>query len=240
MAFAGTGFAQTNTGASTAPKVKTAATATTKTATTKKKTAAPTKSANVQKAAAQQKKTPPTTQQQKMRAARYGGFAPAAAALAAPVPTPDLDLSSPRSLSLVNFNTKEELTVTYWSNGAYHRSALDQLNQFLRDSRDSGTTEMDPLLFDVLWHTARISGYGGQVEVLSAFRSPESNAWLASVSRGVARDSQHINGNAMDIRFPGVPVFRIRQAARSLNMGGVGFYPRSGFVHIDTGPVRYW
>jgi uncharacterized protein YcbK (DUF882 family) len=240
LAFAGTGFAQTNTGASTAPKVKTAATATTKTATTKKKTAAPTKSANVQKAAAQQKKAPPTTQQQKMRAARYGGFAPAAAALAAPVPTPDLDLSSPRSLSLVNFNTKEELTVTYWSNGAYHRSALDQLNQFLRDSRDSGTTEMDPLLFDVLWHTARISGYGGQVEVLSAFRSPESNAWLASVSRGVARDSQHINGNAMDIRFPGVPVFRIRQAARSLNMGGVGFYPRSGFVHIDTGPVRYW
>lgn len=160
--------------------------------------------------------------------------------MAAPVPAPELDLSSPRSLSLMNFNTKEELTVTYWSNGAYHRSALDQLNQFLRDSRDSGVTEMDPLLFDVLWHTARISGYAGTIEVLSAFRSPESNAWLASVSRGVARDSQHMNGNAMDIRFPGVPVFRIRQAARSLNMGGVGFYPRSGFVHLDTGPVRYW
>ena len=241
LAFAGTGFAQTNTGASTAPKVKTAATATTKTAataTTKKTTAAPAKSANVQKVAAQQKKVPPATKQ-KMLASRYGGFAPAAA-LAAPVPTPDLDLSSPRSLSLVNFNTKEELTVTYWSNGSYHRSALDQLNQFLRDSRDAGTTEMDPLLFDVLWHTARISGYDGQIEVLSAFRSAESNAWLASVSRGVARDSQHMNGNAMDIRFPGVPVFRIRQAARSLNMGGVGFYPRSGFVHIDTGPVRYW
>ena len=236
LAFAGTGFAQTNTGASSAPKVKSAATATTKTSTSKKRTAAPAKSANVQKAASQQKKAPP---QQKMRASRYGGFVPAAA-LAAPVPTPDLDLSSPRSLSLVNFNTKEELTVTYWSNGSYHRSALDQLNQFLRDSRDAGTTEMDPLLFDVLWHTARISGYSGQVEVLSAFRSPESNAWLASVSRGVARDSQHMNGNAMDIRFPGVPVFRIRQAARSLNMGGVGFYPRSGFVHIDTGPVRYW
>jgi len=237
LAFAGTGFAQTNTGASTAPKVKTAATATTKTATTKKKTAAPAKSATVTRAAAQQKKAPPVAQQ-KLRGSRYGGFAPAA--MAAPVPAPDLDLSSPRSLSLVNYNTKEELTVTYWSNGAYHRSALDQLNQFLRDTRTSAATEMDPLLFDVLWHTARISGYGGQVEVLSAFRSPESNAWLASVSRGVARDSQHMNGNAMDIRFPGVPVFRIRQAARSLNMGGVGFYPRSGFVHIDTGPVRYW
>jgi uncharacterized protein YcbK (DUF882 family) len=236
LAFAGTGFAQTNTGASTAPKVKTAATATTQTATTKKTTAAPAKSANIQKVAAQQKKAPATSS----RAGRYGGFAPSAAALAAPLPAPDLDLSSPRSLSLVNFNTKEELTVTYWSSGSYHRSALDQLNQFLRDSRDSGVTEMDPLLFDVLWHTARIAGYAGQIEVLSAFRSPESNAWLASVSRGVARDSQHMNGNAMDIRFPGVPVFRIRQAARSLNMGGVGFYPRSGFVHIDTGPVRYW
>lgn len=235
LAFAGTGFAQTNTGASSAPKVKTAAAA--ETTTTKKKTAAPAKSANVQKVAAQQKKAPATTPQQ-LRAARYGGFAPAA--MAAPLPAPDLDLSSPRSLSLVNFNTKEEITVTYWSNGAYHRSALDQLNQFLRDSRDSGVTEMDPLLFDVLWHTARIAGYGGQIEVLSAFRSPESNAWLASVSRGVARDSQHMNGNAMDIRFPGVPVFRIRQAARALNMGGVGFYPRSGFVHLDTGPVRYW
>ena len=235
LAFAGTGFAQTNTGASTAPKVKTAATA--ETPNTKKKTAATPKSANVQKAAAQQKKAPAQTPQQ-LRAARYGGFAPAA--MAAPLPAPDLDLSSPRSLSLVNFNTKEELTVTYWSNGSYHRSALDQLNQFLRDSRDSGVTEMDPLLFDVLWHTTRIAGYSGQVEVLSAFRSAESNAWLASVSRGVARDSQHMNGNAMDIRFPGVPVFRIRQAARSLNMGGVGFYPRSGFVHIDTGPVRYW
>ena len=101
-------------------------------------------------------------------------------------------------------------------------------------------TEMDPLLFDVLWHTMQIVGYGGSIEVLSAYRSPSTNAWLASVSRGVARDSQHMNGNAMDIRFPGVPVFKIRQAARSLNMGGVGFYPRSGFVHLDTGPVRYW
>ena len=244
LAFAGTSFAQTNTGASTAPKVKNAATTTTKTAstqtaTTKKTTAAPAKSANVQKTAAQQKKAPPATQQN-MRASRYGGFAPAAAALAAPVPTPDLDLSSPRSLSLVNFNTKEEVTVTYWSNGSYHRSALDQLNQFLRDSRDAGTTEMDPLLFDVLWHTMNTVGFSGTVEVLSAFRSPNTNAWLASVSRGVASDSQHINGNAMDVVFPGVSAYQIRQAARSLNMGGVGFYPRSGFVHLDTGPVRYW
>ena len=158
----------------------------------------------------------------------------------APLPPPVLDTTSPRSLSLVNVNSGEALTVTYWSDGAYHRDALDKLNHFLRDTRDNAQTEMDPLLFDVLWHTTKIVGYGGTVEVLSAYRSPTTNAWLASVSRGVASDSQHMNGNAMDIRFPGVPVFRIRQAARSLDMGGVGFYPRSGFVHIDTGPVRYW
>jgi uncharacterized protein YcbK (DUF882 family) len=199
--------------------------------------------APVHKAAAAQVVRPPAAQAnnksatnpQALRGTRYGGFAPAV-----PAPPPELDTTSPRSLSLVNVNSKEELTVTYWSDGTYHRDALDQLNRFLRDSQNSQQTEMDPMLFDVLWHTMNVTGYHGSVEVLSAYRSPQTNAWLASVSRGVARDSQHMNGNAMDIRFPGVPVFKIRQAARALQMGGVGFYPRSGFVHLDTGPIRYW
>jgi len=174
-----------------------------------------------------------------LRITRYGA-APPLASSEPPAPPPDLDTTSPRSLSLVNVNTNEALTVTYWSDGAYHRDALDQLNHFLRDTRDGAQTEMDPLLFDVLWHTMKITGFNGTVEVLSGYRSPNSNAWLASVSRGVAQDSQHINGNAMDIRFPGMSVSRIRAAARSLSMGGVGFYPRSGFVHLDTGPIRYW
>jgi len=176
------------------------------------------------------------TTPQSLRGSRYGGFAPTA-----PVtPPPALDTTSPRTLHLLNVNTHEELTVTYWSDGTYHRDALDQLNHFCRDSQNNQQTEMDPLLFDILWDTMHIVGFHGTVEVLSAYRSPTTNAWLASMSRGVARDSQHMNGNAMDIRFPGVPVFKIRQAARSLQMGGVGFYPRSGFVHLDTGPVRYW
>ncbi len=102
---------------------------------------------------------------------------PRAMAVFAPAPSgppPVLDTTSPRTLNLVNFNTQEVLTVTYWSNGAYHRKALDQLNHFLRDSRDNAQTEMDPLLFDVLWHTTRIVGYGGSIEVLSAYRSPET------------------------------------------------------------------
>lgn len=176
----------------------------------------------------------PTTPQT-LRGSRYGGFAPSAVP-----PPPQIDMAVPRTISLLNVNTKEALTVTFWSDGTYHREALDQLNQFCRDSQNNQQTEMDPLLFDVLWQTMQAVGYGGTVEVLSAYRSPATNAWLASMSRGVARDSQHMNGNAMDIRFPGVPVFKIRQAARSLQMGGVGFYPRSGFVHLDTGPIRYW
>lgn len=205
-----------------------------------KSKAAPTQRAAASRSVAPQRQTPQAqrraaAQPEALRGSRYGGFAPAPSA-----PPPALDTTSPRTLSLVNYNTQDTLTVTYWSNGAYHRQALDQLNQFLRDSRENQATEMDPLLFDVLWHTTRIVGFSGSIEVLSAFRSPTTNAWLASVSRGVARDSQHMNGNAMDIRMPGVPVYQIRQAAYSLNMGGVGFYPRSGFVHLDTGPVRYW
>jgi uncharacterized protein YcbK (DUF882 family) len=233
LAFAGASNAQTSsTGAAQTTIV-----------TPKKTTTAPAKpaahQAPVHKTAAVQVVHPPgakpATTPQSLRGSRYGGFAPSI-----PSPPPELDLTSPRSLSLVNVNTKEELTVTYWADGTYRREALNQLNHFLRDSRNNEQTEMDPLVFDVLWHTMHITGYSGTVEVLSAFRSPETNAWLASVSRGVARDSQHMNGNAMDIRFPGVPVFKIRQAARSLEMGGVGFYPRSGFVHLDTGPMRYW
>jgi len=239
LAFAGVAFAQ-------APEVLRGS------STTIHKKAAPAKhaavqhTAAVQKAAAVQHTTtthhaatiPVRTRvvtPQSLRGSRYGGFAPSV-----PEPPPVLDTTSPRTLSLFNVNSNESLTVTYWSDGTYRREALNQLNHFLRDSQTGEQTEMDPLLFDVLWHTEEITGFHGTVDVLSGYRSPEHNAWLASVSRGVAQDSQHMNGNAMDIRFPGVPVFKIRQAARSLQMCGVGFYPRSGFVHLDTGPIRYW
>ncbi|MBS0221677.1 MAG: DUF882 domain-containing protein [Proteobacteria bacterium] len=213
-------------------------------AATVQKVAAVQKAGTVQKAATVQKVTSVRSMgkstvhhvtPQSLRGSRYGGFAPSA-----PVEPPVLDTTSPRSLTMTNVNSGESISVTYWSDGTYHRDALDKLNHFLRDVKTGEQTEMDPLLFDVLWHTIQITGFHGTVEVLSGYRSPETNAWLASVSAGVARDSQHMNGNAMDIRFPGVPVLKIRQAARSLQMGGVGFYPRSGFVHLDTGPVRYW
>jgi uncharacterized protein YcbK (DUF882 family) len=226
LAFAGAAFAQ-------APEVLRGSPST-----TQKKTTTTAAKPTVHKTAAAPAQVKHPVTPQALRGSRYGGFAPAPSV--PDEPPPALDLSSPRTLSLLNVNSSEQLTVTYWADGAYRRDALNKLNHFLRDSKTAEQTEMDPLVFDVLWHTMQQTGYSGTVEVLSAFRSPETNAWLASVSRGVARDSQHMNGNAMDIRFPGVPVFKIRQAARSLQMGGVGFYPRSGFVHLDTGPVRYW
>ena len=267
LTVAGPSFAQSNTTGTATPQVIRGSSA----SSAVKKTAAAANQPNVVRPPARQgqQQQQRTTKPENLRGSRYGGFAPAPSG-----PPPVLDTTSPRTLNLVNFNTQEVLTVTYWSKGAYHRKALDQLNHFLRDTRDNAQTEMDPLLFDVLWHTAHIVGYGGPFDnfqetgpmarrvedlillmpimngpdnwdaamapVLSAYRSPSTNAWLAGVSRGVARDSQHVNGNAMDVRFPGMPVFQIRQAAYSLNMGGVGFYPRSGFVHLDTGPVRYW
>jgi uncharacterized protein YcbK (DUF882 family) len=231
LAFAGTGFAQTKHSAPKAPTVLRGTSA----ESSAKKVAAKAVTPKASIAHSASRPLAKLSTQLHVRAGRYGGFM-----MALPPPPPPLDTTSPRTLSLVNVNTDEALTVTYWSDGTYHRDALDKLNHFLRDSREGAETEMDPLLFDVLWHTQMQVGFSGAVEVLSAYRSPTTNAWLASVSRGVANDSQHMNGNAMDISMPGVPVFKIRQVARSLGMGGVGFYPNSGFVHIDTGPVRYW
>ena len=161
VAFAGTSVAQT----------------TSRTTGTIKPTTTQTKTPVAQKAAPARSAQRPTPQQattpKAVRAAgRYGGFA----MTAPPPPPPVLDTTSPRSLNLVNANTGEALSVTYWSNGSYQRAALDKLNHFLRDWRENEQTEMDPLLFDVLWHTMNTVGFSGTVEVLSAFRSPSTNA----------------------------------------------------------------
>jgi uncharacterized protein YcbK (DUF882 family) len=177
-----------------------------------------------------------------LRGTRYGAV-PVMPSLYAPpqekLPPPPDD-GSPRTLSFHSVNTQESITVTYWRNGRYVQSELDRLNGFLRDSRDGDLVQMDPQLFDVLWHVQRNLGTDAPYQVLSAYRSPQTNAWLASSRRGVAWDSLHMRGQAIDVKLPGRSAYQIRQTARALGLGGVGYYPRSGFVHIDTGPVRYW
>jgi len=147
-----------------------------------------------------------------------------------------------RTLSLHHTHRGDDVTVTFKRDGRYHAEGLKTLNHFLRDWRTNEQIEMDPQLFDAVWEVAREFGANRTIHVISSYRSPNTNAMLRSRSDGVARDSLHMQGKAMDFFIPGVPLEQIRAAGLRLQRGGVGFYPASGspFVHIDVGGVRHW
>jgi uncharacterized protein YcbK (DUF882 family) len=168
-----------------------------------------------------------------------GRYAPPARVALPPRPGA-ADERAPRTLSFFNLHTRESISVTYRRDGAYVPGALARLNHFLRDSRSDTEVNVDPQLFDVLWLVRRRLGSNAAYHVVSAYRSPQTNAWLASMSSGVADNSLHMRGQAMDVMLPGRSVAQLRAAGLELGMGGVGYYPRTGFVHLDTGPVRRW
>jgi uncharacterized protein YcbK (DUF882 family) len=147
-----------------------------------------------------------------------------------------------RTLSLYNTHTHERLTVTYKRNGRFVQAGLNQLNRFLRDWRRDEVTRIDPDLFDIVWTVYREVGASEPIHVVSAYRSPATNNMLRQRSGGVARNSQHTQGRAMDFFIPGVSASAIRAAGLRQQQGGVGYYPRSNtpFVHLDTGTVRMW
>ncbi|RDE08039.1 DUF882 domain-containing protein [Pelagibacterium lacus] len=147
-----------------------------------------------------------------------------------------------RELYLYYTHTKETIRIVYKRNGKFVQSALNELNVFLRDWRRNEPARMDPALFDVLWEVYRQTGASQPIHIVSAYRSPQTNAMLASTSSGVADNSQHMQGKAIDFYIPGVPVSRIRELGFLTQTGGVGYYPNSGspFVHLDTGSVRAW
>jgi uncharacterized protein YcbK (DUF882 family) len=145
-----------------------------------------------------------------------------------------------RTLTLFHTHTRESLTVTYRRNGQYDDRALEQLNWLLRDWRRDEPTRMDPRLFDILWEVYRETGSDEPIHVLSAYRSPKTNAMLRRRSSRVAEHSQHMLGKAMDFHLPDVSVDRIRVIGMRLQSGGVGYYPSSSFVHLDVGSVRAW
>ncbi len=145
-------------------------------------------------------------------------------------------------LKLVRAHTNEVLDVVYRIGDTYVPDALDKLNNFLRDSHNEEVSEFDPREFDLL-HTmlAKLGKADGQIDILSAYRSQETNDELrASGLTNAAEHSQHIEAKAIDLRVPGVPAMLLRDAALSLAAGGVGYYPKSQFVHLDVGPVRQW
>jgi uncharacterized protein YcbK (DUF882 family) len=151
-------------------------------------------------------------------------------------------LNETRTLSFHHTHSGEDLTVTFKRNGRYDEAALKQLNNHLRDWRNQDSTTMDRRLFDILWEVYRDVDGKQPIHIISAYRSPATNAMLRRRSSGVARHSQHMLGHAMDFFIPGVPLEQIRFAGLRLQRGGVGFYPTSGspFVHLDTGSIRHW
>ena len=148
-----------------------------------------------------------------------------------------------RTIYLHHAHTGEDIAATYLVNGQYDSNVLKQLNWFLRDWRRDEPTNMDPRLFDVVWEAYRGAGASNQViNVVSAYRSPETNAMLRSRSRAVAKYSQHMLGKAMDTTMPGMPMSHIREVGMRMQRGGVGYYPTANtpFVHLDVGNVRSW
>jgi uncharacterized protein YcbK (DUF882 family) len=146
----------------------------------------------------------------------------------------------PRSMSFYNVHTGERLKTEYWRGGAYASDALSAIDHVLRDYRNDQTHPIDTGLLDLL-HALRLKlRWHDPFHVISGYRSPATNAMLRKLGRGVAKNSLHLVGKAIDVRVPGRELSDVRRAALALRGGGVGYYPQPGFVHLDVGRVRYW
>ncbi|WP_082735801.1 DUF882 domain-containing protein [Polycladidibacter stylochi] len=155
---------------------------------------------------------------------------------------PQVGYASTKTLKLYNTHTKERASITFKRNGRYDKAALRKLNHFLRDWRRNEATKMDPELFDLIYDVYKKSGSKKYIHVVSGYRSLTTNNMLRKRSRGVAKNSQHTKGHAMDFFIPGVSTAKLRAYGLREHVGGVGYYPRSNtpFVHMDTGSVRHW
>jgi len=145
-----------------------------------------------------------------------------------------------KQLSFYHTHTHERLDIVYFENGEYVASALEEINRYLGDFRTGDTTVMDPGLLDLIYDIRAALGSNGTYEVISAYRSPKTNEMLRATGSGIARNSQHLLGTAIDVRLEDIPIEVLRDTALSMQKGGVGFYKQSDFVHIDTGRVRRW
>lgn len=146
----------------------------------------------------------------------------------------------PKRLSVLNLHTGERLSATFWTGEGYRPEALARLNVILRDWRTDEVTEIDPGLFDLLHAVARKLDSEEPFGIVSGYRSSATNALLASASSGVAKKSLHMRGMAVDLRLEGRKLAALRDTAWKLRQGGVGYYPKSDFVHLDTGRPRHW
>ena len=164
----------------------------------------------------------------------------ALAVTASVTPPEPVRAADARQLSLYHTHTRLSLDVVYYANGEYVDSALNEINRFLKDFRSGEITAINPQLLDLLHDVRNELGPDATIEVISAYRSPQTNEMLRATTNGVAKNSQHLKGNAIDVRLRGIRTTRLRDTAIRMQRGGVGFYPKSDFVHVDMGPVRAW
>ncbi len=172
------------------------------------------------------------------------GLAGAAGLSALGVPatgwTRNLSPEAPRRTALRNLHTGDAFTGVYFEKGRYLPDALGEAQRVLRDWRTGEERFMDPALFDALHAISDRLETRGPFQIISGYRSPKTNAMLHARSKGVASTSQHTLGKAVDVRIEGVELANLHKAALAVGAGGVGFYPVSNFVHVDTGRVRQW
>ncbi len=152
-----------------------------------------------------------------------------------------LNLKTEKSLSFYNIHTAESLDIVYSSFGLYHDEALASINHLMRDHRTDEIYEIDIKLLDVLFELKQGLATSDPLYVISGYRSPKTNLMLSKTGTGVAKKSLHTKGRAVDIRLPGTDLTVLRDAAQGLRAGGVGYYPGSDFVHMDTGNrIAHW
>ncbi len=145
-----------------------------------------------------------------------------------------------RFLAFDNLHTGETTKLVYWEKGRYIKGALSEINHILRDHRTGDVARIDTTLLDKLFVLHNKLGSRAPFQVISGYRSPKSNAMMHNHSSGVAKRSMHVEGKAIDIRLQDAQLIHVRNAALAMNSGGVGYYPESQFVHIDTGRMRHW
>jgi len=163
-----------------------------------------------------------------------------AAATAIAAPAVARASTDARRLAFYNLHTGESLKRVFWASGRYVTEALHDINFVLRDFRNGQVKAIDPKLLDELYKLHAKLGSREPFNVISGYRSPETNTLLCKHSNGVAKKSLHMQGMAIDIALPDRDLKVVRKAALAMKAGGVGYYPKSGFVHLDTGRVRFW
>lgn len=167
--------------------------------------------------------------------------AAAAASMAVPgLSKAAMPSAAERRLKFYNLHTGERLSATFWADGGYVAGELAAIDHLLRDHRTNEVAHIDTALLERLHRLQQQFGRNHPFHVISGYRSPKTNAALRSSTGGVAKRSFHMQGRAVDIRLPGVNTWKLRQAALAQKAGGVGYYAKSDFIHIDTGRTRFW